>query len=47
MTTEAKGRIGSSFDDFLAEEGILEECEAQAIKEMQAVEAQLKKLAGS
>ena len=38
MTTEAKGRIGSSFDDFLAEEGILEECEAQAIKELLAMQ---------
>lgn len=24
--------IGSSFDDFLAEEGLLEECQAQAVK---------------
>ncbi len=28
------GRIGSSFDDFLSEEGILDECETQAIKEI-------------
>lgn len=38
MSTEAKGRIGSGFDDFLAEEGILEECEAQAIKELLALQ---------
>ena len=31
-----KGRIGSSFDDFLAEEGILEECEERAIKQILA-----------
>lgn len=29
-----KGRVGSSFDDFLAEEGILEETEDMAIKEI-------------
>jgi hypothetical protein len=28
-----KGKIGSSFDGFLAEQGILEECEQQAIKQ--------------
>jgi antitoxin HicB len=31
-----KGKIGSSFDDFLAEHGILEECESQAIKQILA-----------
>ena len=36
----AKGRIGSSFDGFLADEGILEECEAQAIKELLALQIQ-------
>jgi len=29
-------RIGSSFDDFLDEQGILEECEHQALKEILA-----------
>lgn len=36
----AKGRIGSSFDDYLAEEGILEECEAAAIKELLALQVE-------
>ena len=31
---KAKGRIGSSFDDFLDEEGIREEVEDTAIKEI-------------
>ena len=31
-----KGKIGSSFDEFLAAEGILEECEEQAIKQILA-----------
>ncbi|MBL8238590.1 MAG: hypothetical protein JNM66_14285 [Bryobacterales bacterium] len=30
------GRIGSSFDDFLAQQGLLEECEEQAIKQILA-----------
>ncbi len=30
--------IGSSFDAFLAEEGLLEECEAYAIKELLAMQ---------
>ena len=29
-------RIGDSFDDFLAEQGMLEECEQRAIKEILA-----------
>ncbi len=29
-------RVGSSFDDFLAKEGLLEACEEQAIKELLA-----------
>jgi len=33
-----KGRIGSSFDAFLAKEGILDECEAHAIKEILAMQ---------
>ena len=32
MAAEGQGRIGSSFDDFLKEEGIYEEVTAQAIK---------------
>jgi hypothetical protein len=31
-----RGRIGSSFDAFLAEQGILEACEEQAVKEILA-----------
>jgi hypothetical protein len=31
-----KGKIGSSFDDFLAEEGILEICKEQALKQILA-----------
>jgi len=31
-----KGRIGSSFDGFLAEEGLLETCEEQALKQILA-----------
>jgi DNA-binding Xre family transcriptional regulator len=37
MTDPAKNpRIGSAFDDFLEEQGILEECETRALKEMLA-----------
>jgi hypothetical protein len=36
MTQKKKGRVGSSFDDFLAEQGILEECEEQAVKQVLA-----------
>jgi hypothetical protein len=36
MTQRKKGRIGSSFDGFLAEQGILEECEEHAIKQILA-----------
>jgi len=37
MTKSSKNpHIGSSFDDFLGEQGILEECEHQALKEMLA-----------
>jgi len=32
MTTRKKGRIGSSFDDFLKEEGIYDDVETTAIK---------------
>ena len=35
---KAKGRVGSSFDSFLAEEGILEECEERAVKELLAMQ---------
>lgn len=31
-----KGKVGSSLDEFLAEQGILRECEEQAIKEILA-----------
>jgi hypothetical protein len=36
MTHRKKGKAGSSFDDFLNEQGILEECEEQAIKQILA-----------
>ena len=35
-TNKRKGKVGSSFDAFLAEQGILEECEEQAIKQILA-----------
>ena len=31
-----KGRIGRSFDEFLAKQGMLQECEEQAIKQILA-----------
>ncbi len=36
MAQRKKGKIGSSFDGFLAEEGILETCEEQALKQILA-----------
>lgn len=36
MAQKKKGKIGSSFDGFLAEEGILESCEEQALKQILA-----------
>jgi antitoxin HicB len=36
MAQKRKGRIGSSFDGFLAEQGILEACEEQAVKQILA-----------
>lgn len=36
MTAEGKGKIGSSLDDFLKEEGIYEEVSARAIKRVLA-----------
>ena len=36
MTKKKQGKIGSSFDSFLADQGILEECEEQAIKQILA-----------
>ncbi len=36
MAGKKKGQIGSSFDEFLAEEGILEVCEEQALKQILA-----------
>lgn len=38
MKHSDEGCIGSSFDAFLAEEGILEECEERAIKEVLALQ---------
>jgi hypothetical protein len=37
MTRKKKGKVGSSFDRFLAEQGILEECEEQAIKQISPI----------
>jgi hypothetical protein len=34
--THKKGKVGSSFDSFLAEQGILEECQEQAVKQLLA-----------
>lgn len=36
MARDRKSEIGSSFDGFLTEQGILEECEEQAIKQILA-----------
>src|SRR5258708_16342795 len=36
MTHKKKGKVGSSFDGFLAEQGILEECQEQAVKQILA-----------
>ena len=36
MADKKKGEIGSSFDDFLAEQGIRQECEEQAMKQILA-----------
>jgi hypothetical protein len=36
MTHKKRGKVGSSFDGFLAEQGILEECEEQAVKQILA-----------
>ena len=36
MPKTKKGKLGSSFDEFLAEEGILGVCEEQAIKQILA-----------
>lgn len=46
MNETRNPHIGSSFDDFLSEEGILEETEAGALKEVLAmqVEATMRKL---
>jgi hypothetical protein len=38
LNMKKKGRVGSSFDDFLKEEGIYEEVTARAIKRMIARE---------
>jgi antitoxin HicB len=36
MAQRKKGKIGSSVDDFLTAQGILEECEEQALKQILA-----------
>ena len=36
MAQKKKGKVGPSFDEFLAEQGILEECEEQAVKQILA-----------
>ena len=36
VTEEAKGRIGSTFDDFLKDEGIFKEVQAGAIRKVGA-----------
>ena len=36
MSQKPSPHVGSSFDDFLSEEGLLEVCEEQAIKELWA-----------
>jgi antitoxin HicB len=36
MTHKKKGKVGSSFDGFLAEQGLLEECEEKAVKQILA-----------
>ena len=38
MKRKVKGAVGSSFDAFLANEGILEACEERAIKELLAMQ---------
>lgn len=40
MNETRNPHIGSSFDDFLAEEGILEECEVGALKEVLALQVE-------
>ncbi len=36
MARKKQGKVGSSFDGFLADQGILEECEQQAVKQILA-----------
>ena len=39
MNTDQKGRVSDeTFDEFLAEQGMLEECEDSAIKEINAAQ---------
>ncbi len=38
MSNTSHPHIGSSFDDFLADEGLLDACETQAIKELLAIQ---------
>lgn len=46
MSAVEQGRIGSSFDDFLDEEGIREEVEAHALKDVLAweIEQEMKRV---
>lgn len=41
MAKKGTGRFGSSFDEFLAQQGILEECEEAALKEILADQIEL------
>ena len=36
MARKKTGKVGSSFDEFLGEQGLLEECEEQAVKQILA-----------
>jgi hypothetical protein len=36
MKRKKKGKVGSSFDDFLTEQGVLEQCQEQAVKQILA-----------
>ncbi len=47
MRNKDRGHIGSSFDAFLAEEGMLEECEECAIKELLAMQVNQAMKAGA
>ena len=40
MSQKPSPHVGSSFDDFLSEEGLLEACQEQAMKELLAEQIQ-------